>query len=340
MNTKNGVMILTVLAHAVCMAQEPQSYTKDFRNALRHGARAKATIKVFDGAESPITNANVTVFFRMLSGPCAGDRIRGVTDDEGIFTAEGCTTDTVFIGVEKEGYYRSQTQYNAQSLDPSRLMDGRWLPWNPTIPVVLREIRNPVPMYVKRFRGVFPNGESVGFDCEVGDFVAPHGQGKIADFSILSHVGGIMYKKTVKDISLSSQDPDGGFRIEKLHTNSTFKSEYFAPENGYSTNLSASSSYDSSGPGFEGTILYGGDSYLIFKSRVKRDSEGKSISANYGKIYNEVTYGGSDPSMKKTGVSFLYYFNPTPNDRNLEFDGKNNLFNPDWRSKLNWSREP
>jgi hypothetical protein len=24
-------------------------------------------------------------------------------------------------------------------------------------------------------------------------------------------------------------------------------------------------------------------------------------------------------------VSFIYYFNPTPNDRNLEFDGKNNL---------------
>jgi hypothetical protein len=25
-------------------------------------------------------------------------------------------------------------------------------------------------------------------------------------------------------------------------------------------------------------------------------------------------------------VSFTYYLNPTPNDRNLEFDGKNNLF--------------
>ena len=91
----------------------------------------------------------------------------------------------------------------------------------------------------------------------------PHGQGKIADFAILSHVGGIMYTRTVKDILLSSQDADGGFRIEKIHVNSAFKSDYNAPENGYSTNLLASSSYDSSGPGFQGTILYGGDSYLM-----------------------------------------------------------------------------
>jgi hypothetical protein len=332
--------VLSLLACSACLGQDPESYSRDFKRALRRGADAKVTVKVSDETGQPVTNANVKVFFRMSSGASEGDHIRGGTDNNGVFTAEGRTTDTVFIGVEKPGCYTSRAQYNAQSLDPARLKDDRWLPWNPAIPVVLREIRNPITMYVKRFEGKFPSGVPVGFDCEIGDLVEPHGQGKIADFTILSHVGGVMYKKTVKDILLSSQDPDEGFRIEKLHAGSAFKSDYLAPEFGYATNLFAASSYDSSGPGFQGTILYGGDSYLIFKSRVKRDSDGNIISANYGKIYNEITYGGSDPSMKTTGVKFLYYFNPTPNDRNLEFDGKNNLFKPGWNSKLNWSREP
>jgi hypothetical protein len=43
------------------------------------------------------------------------------------------------------------------------------------------------------------------------------------------------------------------------------------------------------------------------------DATGKIISANYGKIYGDF-------------MNFSYYLNPTPNDRNVEFDPKRNLF--------------
>lgn len=38
-------------------------------------------------------------------------------------------------------------------------------------------------------------------------------------------------------------------------------------------------------------------------------------------------------------VELCYYFNPTPNARNLEFDGINNLFHPAWNDD-SWPRQP
>ena len=77
--------------------------------------------------------------------------------------------------------------------------------------------------------------------------------------------------------------------------------------------------------------------YLFFRSRVRRTVEG-SEEAHYGKIYRFV-FGESLRETNSATLRISYYFNPTPNDRNLEFDGKNNLFNPDWRDS-SWPREP
>ena len=86
--------------------------------------------------------------------------------------------------------------------------------------------------------------------------------------------------------------------------------------------------------------LLGKTRYLAFRSRISHGQDGSSvIRANYGKIYGPLKFGHSE-KPEVAVVRFLYYFNPTPNDRNIEFDGKNNLFKPDWNSNLNWSREP
>ena len=49
-----------------------------------------------------------------------------------------------------------------------------------------------------------------------------------------------------------------------------------------------------------------------FRVRTKLDENGNVVSARYGKIYGDF-------------MQFSYYFNPTPNDRNVEFDPKQNL---------------
>ncbi len=54
------------------------------------------------------------------------------------------------------------------------------------------------------------------------------------------------------------------------------------------------------------------------------DGEGNLKQANYGKICGPIDFGVTREN--ETFLNFTYYFNPTPNDRNLEYaPGKNLL---------------
>jgi hypothetical protein len=47
------------------------------------------------------------------------------------------------------------------------------------------------------------------------------------------------------------------------------------------------------------------------------------VACNYGKIHGPIRFWIEPPEAT---LSMTYYLNPTPNDRNLEFDPKKNLF--------------
>ena len=315
-----------------CVAQD--CYSKEYQNALRYGAKVKITVAARDSDGRSASNATVNVFFEQKDGNQY--KVEGKTDSIGMHVVEGMTRSSIGGSVEKEGYYRS-VFHLPFATGQERIDDDRWLPWNPTIPVVLREIRNPIPMYVKIFDGILTNGATCGFDCEAGDFVEPYGRGVESDFMVTCKGAGIPGTKTTHSIEMLVPDPAGGFMAKKKHSSSAFKADYLAPEQGYSTNIFAKMEYDSQ-HGVSGSSVFYGDEYLVFKSRIKRDEEGNIVSANYGKFYSGIEFMRG--VGEHVGVGFLYYFNPTPNDRNIEFDGKNNLFKPGWNSKLNWSREP
>ena len=59
--------------------------------------------------------------------------------------------------------------------------------------------------------------------------------------------------------------------------------------------------------------------HYCFRIRTRRDAEGRIVSALYGKVYGDFRINDL------SGISFTYYLNPTPNDRNLEFDRKTNF---------------
>jgi hypothetical protein len=59
---------------------------------------------------------------------------------------------------------------------------------------------------------------------------------------------------------------------------------------------------------------------FFIKTRVKLDEQGREISAHYAKFITDVQID------IRGRIKFTSYFNPTPNDTNLEFDLKNNLF--------------
>ena len=71
------------------------------------------------------------------------------------------------------------------------------------------------------------------------------------------------------------------------------------------------------------TISQRKDLNYFFRVRTKKDEAGKIVSANYGKIRGPLDFGFRG---RRNGLGMTYYFNPTPNDRNMEFDPSRNLF--------------
>ena len=71
---------------------------------------------------------------------------------------------------------------------------------------------------------------------------------------------------------------------------------------------------------------FDGKRNFAFRIRTQRDEKGEISSAYYGKVYGDITFKKLfGNSLAVASVTFLYYLNPTPNDRNLEWDMRNNL---------------
>jgi len=61
--------------------------------------------------------------------------------------ATGEPTGDLNYWITKDGYYKTEGGYWFYPGPERSVKDGRWQPWNPTNTVVLKEIRNPVPMF-------------------------------------------------------------------------------------------------------------------------------------------------------------------------------------------------
>lgn len=108
--------------------------------------------------------------------------------------------------------------------------------------------------------------------------------------------------------------------VDESWRNSEYKFAYEAPEDGYS-------------PVFEVTESRGLDrsrieinvkNPLFVRIRTQLDDEGKIISTHYCKIPSGIYPVGV--LGKSPGFEISYYCNPTPNDRNVEFDMSRNVF--------------
>lgn len=220
--------------------------------------------------------------------------------------------------------------------------------------VVLPRILNPIPLYAQHGGSAtaiaFPvQNEWVGFDLEVADWVAPHGKGKTADFllrfknefkgwsssqksleeRIEMHKD--FYKRIKKEWTMEEfkitagkwegvmelsfpGEGEGVFEEKRFLAYCPLKLPHLAPEEGYVPTRSSVVNGNFS-PGRE-------DIGLFLRTRVRRDKQGKMISANYAKVIGDFRVSTPGPG----GFSLAYYFNPAPNDRNLEFDSDKNLF--------------
>ncbi len=258
----------------------------------------KVTVTEEDG--TPIEGADATINFLGYSGRQT-QRFKGKTDSSGLFQASGSPQLRMSVRLEKNGYY------NTNSDRLSRKQDHN-------LTFVLRRIKTPIPLYAKRLQVVAPVlDKEFGYDCEVGDWVNPHGKGRTKDlvFNPIIHHETDKYTNYHYELAVSFSNEKDGFVKFEQNTASEFKAPYELPKNANFQNSWRYFKKREPGKGIE-TNSEPSKGYF-FRLRTQVDGNGDIISCHYAKAFGDI------PDLK-------IYFNSTQNDRNLEFDSEQNLF--------------
>jgi hypothetical protein len=256
----------------------------------------------------------------------------GKSDEQGCFRFKANMMQRVTATVKKAGYYSSVERYNfnLDQLAGLRIFPAKWTPYEVAIPVVIKKIINPIPMYAKKVRIELPVvDKETGFDLMESDWVTPYGKGKISDFNF--YIERDFKSRTDYKVTLRLKFFNQGDGLQNAFAG--FGSELRLPnlvtEGLYVTTWERTDSY----PAY---VKVDKDQNYFFRVRTILDDTGKVSNALYGKIHGEIRF---DVINSKTAIIlFTYYLNPTVNDRNVEFDPRKNLF-----GKLEWGeavREP
>lgn len=290
---------------------------------------AKMTVHVVGEQGEPIPGATVIIHFRAASSSGQKSWAIGKTDDQGSFAAEGHHVDLgLDASVEKEGYYEGGT-------DVVRFNDlvlGKLQPWNPVTKVVLRPVGKSVALHVKRVQTEIPVlNLPCGYDLEKGDWVAPHGKGTTRDFIFTAHREYRSRKDFDARVELTFANPRDGVvktSFPEIAKDSVYRWERETPDIGYASLHQISfisreyPSHVDRKTSFRLDKTGQPDGGYFFRVRAT-EVDGRLISANYGKIPDDIAI---DPRDSKTCyVGFTYYLNPTSQDRNLEWNPKKNL---------------
>ncbi len=300
---------------------------------------AMITVRVTDEVGSIVTNAEVRAGFVESIKPGWGwgggkeNKWQGRTDANGLCViVENCQGEAG-LAAGKDGYYWS-SGYKVCFTNIVGVAAKKWEPWNPEVDIVLKKVGNPIPMYAKWVREmtISEAGKTIGFDLQKGDWVAPYGRGESIDFlfrldrqpegEIMRYWGNQPRPHKLYNVELLLsflKEDDGILSVLVPHHGgrSTLRLPAAAPERGYMTNLVKRIAQEEDKPPFSDID---DDQNYFFRMRTERDDKGNITSAQYGKIHGDFQFD------HKGYLTFTYYLNPTPNDRNIEFNPKKNLF--------------
>lgn len=268
------------------------------------------------------------------------------TDKNGMVQLQG-ETDKGEVGyyLEKEGYYtapKSEIMFEKGSL----LGFGSWRPDNLCITSKMNKIIHPIPLFVKNpcfdqwgkeemnKRKLTNQVERVStlvasYDFIKGEWLPPYGCGLSTDVTIKAetellgldtssrHFMNMRYKTTYTVIF-----PNAGDGIIEMPFDPTISLKIrTAQETGYDDKNTVTRWHQWLGVEKQHQTSFNKNRCFAFRIRTQRNSKGKIINGYYGKIYGDINFLEIDDSP------FYYYLNLKPNDRNLEFDQKTNLYN-------------
>ena len=302
---------------------------------------------VDDRTGEPMKDVSVTGSFRMDNGWLAfkggepPNRDSAVTDVNGRCRLRGrtnCGRMGVWARNPPSGYYAPRRGWGRRFSEKNFL--GIWQPDNLVATIRLQRVERPIPLFIKRVtkveRGgftadIFPKGEdTLRYDLLMGDWLAPVGTGRVADVTFTRHpredlgegVNGADVRGPSYRDSMTVRFPGEGNGLVESNPPPNLRLRIrTAPEDGYLPEYQCWKGRDKT---LEHVGSYDENRCFCFRIRTRRDDRGRIVEAYYGKIYGDILmYTGYNFIV--CGVKFLYYLNPTPLDRNLEWDRKTNL---------------
>ena len=310
--------------------------------ALPNGRASFDVLVVDSETGQPIPNVKIEGSFLNASrgwGIAAKNNdVDAWTDSQGRARLSGNTEQ----GIGGYRIYRTPGYYNAewreiQFDERSGLRLCAWQPSGIVSTARLDRIVNPVPLHVGRSRSLrnmrdaLDDGAVVAYDLLKNDWMPPWGNGDFGDMSFACkktvlgeephrYPSGIHTNQFYRcDVRVTFPGKGNGM-IESMPSKLAGIKLRIAPETGYyaericwrgrMTRTEYKDNFDE-------------DRCYYIRIRTEFDESGNVRKAIYGKIYGDFKLEDKKNGIKD--VSFLYYLNPTPNDRNLEWDRKNNL---------------
>ena len=289
----------------------------------------KLNVKDEDGR--PVTNAmvKITTLRKRTLNPhrSPNDYLTAFasSDTNGLVSAKiDMVSCSLTYWLSADGYYNSPFKHVHYRILSQDLFSLRLAEHEKEESVVMRKIKNPIPMYRYRINGAkyLPqeNGD-YGFDMKEGDFVAPYGKGAVADFYVRKNYD--EKKRSTKSALIFKGKGNGAYKI-KAFTDSEFRSCYVADTNAVFTTCFRyeykNHKYENPKDGSHRTEVcdVNEDECLILRTRCQFDEKGNLVSCHYSRIYGKIEIF--------RWLNFMSCaFNPMPNDPNLEFDVKRNL---------------
>lgn len=260
-----------------------------------------ATVNVVGEDGNPLAGADVAVQYTIPATSDSGGQtygeIKGLTDTNGTFAASHVdNSSSLGIVIQESNYYTTHIGYQFYYDEKRR---------NPTFTSVLKKIGKQIPMYAKNIQNLkVPEfNKAIGYDLMIGDWVGPYGKGIDADlFFTETHTdpqSGYILSVSFPNTGDGIQEFDEPLLLQNAPSGqSDLRSSQNAPADGYQSQFIQTTNNQ--------------DQNFYFRVRTKLDNDGNVVSARYGKIYGSLT-------------QFAYYLDPTPNDRSIEFDPKQNL---------------
>ena len=239
------------------------------------------------------------------------------------------------------GYY--VPNYGEKRKFTGKNLLGVWQPDDLVVTLKLQRVECPIPLFVKQVgrhvplnshKDIFPSGEDViRFDFLKGDWLAPVGEGEVADVEFkrlpredlgIGVNGAGITGDSYRDSMSVRFTGEGNGLVEMPCIGCNALKIRTAPEDGYNEGYMCWDGYDRS---MTRDCSYDRNRCFAFRIRTERDESGKITRAYYGKIYGDISflyeYRPGGKSIPVSAVNMRYYLNPTPLDRNLEWNMHN-----------------